>query len=228
MKNTTLLLLAMLLSVAGFAQKKPKLKTWEDSLAYAIGVDLSISLTKTKVSNLNTDMMAAGYDQQQKGKALFTEEDMKMIMTKFQQKMQAQAEAEANQAAEGNKKKGEAFFKENASKPGVVSLPSGLQYKVIKEGTGTKPTLSNQVVAHYEGKTIDGTIFDSSYERGEPATFPLGGVIRGWQEGLQLMSPGAIYELYIPSEMGYGAQGFPPDIGPNETLIFKVELVAVK
>lgn len=123
---------------------------------------------------------------------------------------------------------GATFLAANAKKPGVVTLPDGLQYKVITEGKGEKPGLNDVVTVHYMGTLVDGKEFDSSYKRGEPATFPVAGVIAGWTEALQLMSAGSTWELYIPSNLAYGEQGAPPAIGPNETLIFKVQLLSVK
>jgi len=123
---------------------------------------------------------------------------------------------------------GAAFLAANARKPGVVTLPDGLQYKIITEGKGEKPTANDTVTVHYSGTLIDGKEFDSSYKRGEPATFPVSGVIAGWTEALQLMPAGSTWELYIPAKLAYGEQGAPPVIGPNETLIFKVELLSVK
>ena len=122
---------------------------------------------------------------------------------------------------------GEAFLASNKSKPNVVTLPDGLQYKVIKEGDGRKPGLNDTVTVHYSGTLIDGSEFDSSYKRGQPATFPVSGVIPGWTEALQLMKAGSVWELYIPSNLAYGANGAPPVIGPNQVLIFKVELLSV-
>lgn len=123
---------------------------------------------------------------------------------------------------------GEAFLAANKNKEGVVTLPDGLQYKVITEGKGAKPTMNDVVTVHYAGTLIDGKEFDSSYKRGEPATFPVAGVIAGWTEALQLMPAGSTWELYIPANLAYGDQGAPPAIGPNETLIFKVQLISVK
>ena len=127
-----------------------------------------------------------------------------------------------------NKQTGDAFLEANKAKPGVVTLPDGLQYKVIKAGTGAQPTDNDVVTVQYEGKLINGTVFDSSYKRGEPTTFPVNGVISGWVEALKLMKEGSTWELYIPPSLAYGPQGVPPTIGPNETLIFKVELLKVK
>ena len=127
-----------------------------------------------------------------------------------------------------NLQAGQAFLSENKTKPGVVALPSGLQYKVLREGTGAKPTASQTVEVNYEGRLIDGTIFDSSYKRGQSISFPLSGVIAGWTEGLQHMAVGAKYEFYIPANLAYGASGAGGAIGPNETLIFDVELLSIK
>ena len=126
-----------------------------------------------------------------------------------------------------NKQKGEAFLAANKRKPGVVTLPNGLQYKVLVAGNGKRPTKSDIVTVNYAGTLIDGTEFDSSYKRGQPATFPVAGVIPGWTEALQLMKEGSTWELYIPASLAYGEMGAPPAIGPNETLIFKVELISV-
>lgn len=131
-------------------------------------------------------------------------------------------------AAEVSLQKGEAFLAANKSKPGVVTLADGLQYKILESATGPKPTLNDVVEVHYEGKLVDGTVFDSSYKRGETATFPVGGVIEGWTKALQLMPVGSTWELYIPSDLAYGSQGAPGAIGPNEVLIFKVKLIAIK
>lgn len=127
-----------------------------------------------------------------------------------------------------NKSSGEDFLAANKKKPGVITLPDGLQYKVIKEGSGSLPTLNDLVTVNYAGRLIDGTEFDSSYQRGQPATFPVGGVIPGWVEALQLMKVGSVWELYIPAALAYGDTGAPPSIGPNQTLIFKVELLDIK
>jgi FKBP-type peptidyl-prolyl cis-trans isomerase FklB len=127
-----------------------------------------------------------------------------------------------------NKTAGQTFLDNNKTKPGVVTLPDGLQYKVLKEGSGEKPNANDTVTVNYAGTLIDGTEFDSSYKRGEPISFPLNGVIPGWTEALQLMKVGSTWELYIPADLAYGANGVPPVIGPNQTLIFKVELLGIK
>jgi len=150
----------------------------------------------------------------------------KCLMT-YQQQLSTKRMENARKAGEANLKKGQEWLAENGKKPGVITLPSGLQYKVIKQGTGPKPKREQMVEAHYTGTLIDGSKFDSSVDRGEPTTFQVGGVIPGWTEALQLMSVGSKWELYIPPGLAYGEAGAGP-IGPNETLIFEVELISIK
>ena len=154
--------------------------------------------------------------------------EMQHIMQNFQRAIQDKQEAEKMEAGKKNIEAGEAFLKENGKKEGVVTTESGLQYKVITQGEGKKPAATDTVETHYEGKTLDGNIFDSSYRRGQTTTFPLNGVIKGWTEALQLMPEGSKYELYIPSELAYGPTGSGGTIPPYSTLIFTVELIAVK
>ena len=154
--------------------------------------------------------------------------EMQQIMQNFQRAIQDKQQAEQMEAGKKNIEAGEKFLKENAEKEGVTVTESGLQYKVITQGSGKKPVATDTVETHYEGKTLDGNIFDSSYRRGQTATFPLNGVIKGWTEALQLMAEGSKYELYIPSELAYGASGSGGTIQPYSTLIFTVELIAVK
>ena len=132
------------------------------------------------------------------------------------------------QAAEVNKKEGDAFLAANKTKDGVVTLPSGLQYKILTQGTGPKPTPTDSVVCNYKGTLLNGTEFDSSYKRGQPATFPVGGVIKGWTEALQLMPVGSKWQLFVPSDLAYGQRGPGGGIGPNSTLVFEVELISIK
>ena len=161
------------------------------------------------------------------GKTAMSEEDMKAVLTAAAQeirKKQAAAQAEKGQQAQAE---GEKFLAENKTKEGVVALPSGLQYKILKQGAGDKPTPEDTVVCNYKGTLINGTVFDASEKHGGPATFPVKGVIAGWTEALQLMPVGSKWQLFVPSSLAYGAQG-PPTIGPNATLIFEVELVSIQ
>ena len=161
-------------------------------------------------------------------KTLLSDKEAQEVMMTFQKEQMAKLNENARKLGEKNKKEGETFLAENKKKPGVVTLPSGLQYKILKEGTGRNPKATDTVVTHYRGTLLDGKEFDSSYKRGEPATFPLNGVIRGWTEALQLMKPGAKWQLFIPPQLAYGERGAGQDIGPNATLIFEVELIAIK
>ncbi len=155
-------------------------------------------------------------------------EEAVAALKKLQDKVQQEEEAALQQAGEANQQAGDAFLAANKSKEGVVTLPSGLQYKIITQGTGPKPSATDTVVCNYRGTRLDGTEFDSSYKRGQPATFPLNQVIKGWTEGVALMPVGSKYEFYIPAGLAYGARGAGGDIGPNSTLIFDVELISIK
>jgi FKBP-type peptidyl-prolyl cis-trans isomerase FklB len=155
-------------------------------------------------------------------------EDMQAVMQSFQQTVMEQQQAKRQQAAGANAEAGEAFLNENKTKEGVKTTESGLQYKVITEGTGATPTETDTVVTHYTGTLINGEVFDSSYKRNNPATFPVNGVIPGWTEALQMMKVGSKWKLFIPSELAYGEQGAGANIGPNEVLIFDIELLEIK
>jgi FKBP-type peptidyl-prolyl cis-trans isomerase FklB len=161
-------------------------------------------------------------------KSEIEEEEVARVMGAFQQKMQAAAQELSGKAGEKNKTLGEAYLLENKSKEGVLVTDSGLQYRVLEKGTGASAELTSTVETHYEGTLIDGTVFDSSYKRGETATFPVNGVIAGWTEALQLMKEGDVWELTIPSDLAYGSQGAGGAIEPNSTLRFKIELIKVK
>jgi len=162
-------------------------------------------------------------------KLLLTDEEAKAALTALQAEVRAKEEAKVKVAGVENKKAGEAFLAANKTKQGVVTLPSGLQYKIIKEGTGPKPTAEDTVLCHYRGTLADGTEFDSSYKRGEPLKIPVGGVIKGWTEAIQLMPVGSKWQLFIPSDLGYGDRGAPGSpIGPNSTLVFEVELISIE
>jgi FKBP-type peptidyl-prolyl cis-trans isomerase FklB len=162
------------------------------------------------------------------GHTLMTDDEARATLTQLQEELRKKQEAKMQQAGEENKKEGEAFLAANKTKEGVVTLPSGLQYKILKAGTGPKPTATDSVVCNYRGTFIDGKEFDSSYKRGQPATFPVNGVIKGWTEALQLMSVGSKWQLFVPADLAYGARGAGADIGPNATLIFDVELLSIQ
>ncbi len=195
------------------------LTTEMDSVSYAIGLSVASSL-KGQGIEMDPDVLKMAVENvNSETEHPFTPEEGDMIVRNYMQKQMAVKQEE-------NKKKGEEFLAENAKKKDVQVTESGLQYRVIEEGEGENPTATSQVKVHYHGTLIDGTVFDSSVERGEPITFGLNQVIRGWTEGVQLMKPGAKYEFVIPSELAYGAQGS-GQIGPDETLIFEVELLEV-
>jgi len=199
----------------------------KDKISYSIGMDIGSSL-KRQGLDLNADELAAGLkDSLSGGKTKLTSDEVKQILTDFQQELQAKAKERAEQLGEKNKKDGEAFLAENKKKAGVKTLPSGLQYKVITEGKGANPKETDTVTTNYKGTLIDGTEFDSSFKRGEPATFPVNGVIKGWTEALQLMKVGSKWQLFIPPDLAYGPRGAGQVIGPNSTLVFEVELLSI-
>ena len=198
-------------------------KDQKDKVSYSIGMQIGFNLGRQKV-DVNPDMLAAGIKDAISGKPLLTTEQVKDIMSQFEKDM----EQKQKQAGEKNKTEGEKFLEDNKKKPGVKTTASGLQYKVEKEGTGAPPKPTDMVTVNYRGTLIDGTEFDSSYKRNQPATFPVNGVIKGWTEALQLMKKGAKYQLFIPASLAYGERAMGPDIGPNSTLIFDVELQDVK
>ncbi|MFY7999347.1 MAG: FKBP-type peptidyl-prolyl cis-trans isomerase [Candidatus Kapaibacteriota bacterium] len=211
------------------SQQKAKLKTKQDSASYSIGVDIGRNMKKQEIElDLNVllagmkDAMAAG------GKIQLTDEQMQAVLQSFQaelmQKMQAKRAKESEEAIAQGKK----FLEENAKKGDVKTTASGLQYKVIKANAGGKtPVDTSTVRVHYKGTLINGTEFDSSYKRGQPTEFPVNGVIKGWTEALKLMKTGEKYQLFIPADLAYGAQGAPPSIPGNSTLIFEVELLEI-
>lgn len=203
----------------------PGLATEKDQVSYMIGMDLAKSLEPVK-DEVDLDTMTKAMKAALAGeKPLMTEEQAAQVRESFGQKVQAKRIAEMMAAAKKNLDKGKAFLAENAKKPNVTTTASGLQYEVLEQGTGPKPSLTDTVRVHYSGKLLDGKTFDSSYERGEPVVFSLQQVVPGWQEGIALMPVGSKYRLWIPSELGYGEKGTPGGpIGPNETLVFEVEL----
>jgi len=203
------------------------LKTEKDKVSYAIGMNVGRNLQRQSLE-VDPAMLMKGLQDTLAGKPLLTEGEAQQVLMQLQTDLRKKQEEKAQQAGAANQKEGEAFLAANKTKPGVVTLPSGLQYKVEKEGTGPKPTATDTVVCNYRGTLVNGTEFDSSYKRGEPATFPVNGVIKGWTEALQLMPVGSKWQLFIPPDLAYGTRGAGADIGPNATLIFEVELVSIQ
>jgi len=226
MKLKLIVILGILFLVSQVnAQENLVLKNQKDKISYIIGMDIGTNLKKQSI-DIDSNILAKGVKDALAGtKPLLTEQEIQETMMAFQKEMMAkQAEV-----AKKNKAEGEVFLTENKKKEGVKTLLSGLQYKVIKAGTGKKPKSTDTVTAHYRGTLINGTEFDSSYKRGQPATFPVsGGMIPGWTEALQLMEEGAKWQLFIPPNLAYGEQGAGRDIGPNATLIFEIELVSIQ
>ena len=205
------------------------LTTSKQKASYAIGMNWGTGLHRQAIDVDTAALLQGMKDALAGGKTLLTEDEARTALMQLQKEMQEKQQAKAAAEGEANKKEGDAFLAANKSKEGVVTLPSGLQYKILKEGSGPKPTATDSVVCNYKGTLINGTEFDSSYKRGEPATFPVTGVIKGWTEALQLMPVGSKWQLFIPSDLAYGARGTPGGpIGPNATLIFEVELLSIK
>lgn len=203
------------------------MKTNMDSVSYAIGADIGANLKRSKMDSLNVDIMAVGLRDGLDSTVKIDEEKLRVVMEGFMAKMQGVRQAEEMQKADGNRAAGEAYLAENAKRQGVVTTPSGLQYEVMTMGTGPKPTAADQVKVHYTGALVDGTVFDSSVERGEPAVFGVGQVIPGWVEGLQLMPTGSKWKLFIPSDLAYGPSGGGGKIPGNSVLVFDVELLEI-
>ena len=200
-----------------------------DKLSYALGIGIGSQLAGMGAKELNIDDFAQAIKDVISGAGLKVDNaEAQTLVQNFFQEQEAKQQAAAAEAGKAAKAAGEAFLAENAKKDGVVTLPSGLQYQVVKEGNGKKPSATDQVVCHYEGTLIDGTVFDSSYKRNEPATFGLNQVIAGWTEGVQLMSEGAKYRFFIPYNLAYGERGAGAQIPPFAALVFDVELIQVK
>jgi FKBP-type peptidyl-prolyl cis-trans isomerase len=205
---------------ASGSQSPSTLATQKEKLSYALGMNIG--------KNLHRNLLLQGMkDASAGGQTLMTDQEAQAAVTELQNDLRKKQEEKTQAAGGNNQKEGEAFLAANKTKPGIVTLPSGLQYKILKAGTGAKPTATDSVVCNYRGTLIDGTEFDSSYKRGQPATFPVNGVIKGWTEALQLMPVGSKWQLFVPSSLAYGPQG-PQAIGPNATLIFEVELVSIQ
>jgi FKBP-type peptidyl-prolyl cis-trans isomerase FklB len=228
MKVKLLMVIGMVLVTGlAFAQEKLELKTQKDKLSYAIGMNTGTTLKKNAIDVDATIIMRGMKDALTGSTPLMTDEEVRAVLMAVQKDLQAKQQEQMKSLGEKNKKEGEAFLAKNKKKKGVKVLPSGLQYKVITEGKGQSPNATDTVTVNYKGTLIDGTEFDSSYKRGEPATFPVNGVIKGWTEALQLMKVGSKWQLVIPAGLAYGERGGGP-IGPNSVLIFEVELISIK
>ncbi len=205
------------------------LDTPKAKASYAIGMNIGKNLKRDSVEIDAAIFYRALKDALAGNKLLLTDEQAKAALTALQTEVRAKEEAKLKAAAVENKKIGDAFLAANKTKEGVVSLPSGLQYKILKAGTGPKPAPDDTVLCNYRGSLVDNTEFDSSYKRGEPLKIPVGGVIKGWTEAIQLMPVGSKWQLFIPSDLGYGERGAPGSpIGPNSTLVFEVELISIE
>ena len=228
MKRYFVLALGIMLLAGQVYAQEVTLKTQKDKVSYSIGMDIGMTL-KNQSIDVDPAILARGIRDSLTGqKPLMAEQEISETITTFRKEMTAKQQEAMKQVAEKNKKEGEAFLAENKKKDGVKTLPSGLQYKVIKAGKGKKPKATDTVTVDYRGTLIDGTEFDSSYNRGTPATFAVNGVIPGWTEALQLMEEGAKWQLFVPSNLAYGERGAGGQIGPNATLIFEVQLISIQ
>lgn len=222
-KLLTILSLAAVTAIP-LSASATELKTEKQKFSYIIGYQIGFNL-KREGTEIDPSLLSEAVQDALNGsKPKLSREEMQATMKAVQQR-----KAEERRALlEKNEKAGREFLAANKKKKGVVELPSGLQYKIIKEGSGAKPTANDTVTVNYKGTLINGKQFDSSYDRGQPATFPVNGVIQGWQEALQLMKVGSKWEIYVPAKLAYGVRGAGSDIGPNETLVFQVELLGIK
>ncbi len=203
------------------------LNTTRAKASYAIGMSMAKGM-KAQGVDIDPAILARGLKDGLAGTTQLTDEQAQAALGELQAEVKAKQEAKAKIVGDANKKEGDAFLATNKTKEGVVALPSGLQYKILKAGTGPKPTTADTVECNYKGTLLNGKEFDSSYKRGQPATFPVGQVIKGWTEALQLMPVGSKWELFVPAELAYGPRAAGPDITPNSTLVFEVELLSIK
>ena len=205
------------------------LTTQKQKNSYALGMSIGLGFQKQGIDkSVDSTLVLRGMRDALTGsKTAMTEDEMKAALQQLRTEVMSAQEAKAKEAGAASRKEGETFLAANKSKDGVKVLPDGLQYKVLTEGNGPKPTASDTVSVNYRGTLINGKEFDSSYKRGQPATFPVGGVIKGWTEALQLMPVGSKWQLFIPADLAYGDRGAGGDIGPGETLIFEVELLSI-
>ena len=233
MKNLTgifivLLMIAISCSSSEKVVETPQLTDYMDTVSYSVGVDIGKSF-RLQEMDINPDVMARGLSDAFSDKeTALTDEETQSTLIKFRQEFQEKQREIAQRKAQEAAIAEEDYLAESASKEGVVSLPSGLQYKGITPGDGPSPLTTDKVKVHYKGSLADGTIFDSSYDRGQPTSFTVSGVIKGWTEALLLMQVGSKWELTIPSKLGYGARGSGGKIPPNSTLLFEVELLAIE
>jgi FKBP-type peptidyl-prolyl cis-trans isomerase FklB len=215
------------LTAEAWSQEKGAPKDKKEKTGYAIGANIGADMKRMAIE-IDADMVAQGIKDTYAGKPKLTDDELRVVLTDLNKEMQTKQGEKMKVLGDKNKQDGEAFLNQNAKASGVVKLPSGLQYKVIKEGTGKIPKATDTVVAHYRGTLIDGTEFDSSFKRNQPTEFKVNAVIPGWTEILQKMKEGSKYAVYIPSNLAYGERGNGPIIGPNAVLIFEIELVSVK
>jgi FKBP-type peptidyl-prolyl cis-trans isomerase FklB len=227
MNRSIICLAAVFVASLGFAQDKPALKDVKDKQSYSIGHDIGTTFKKQNI-DLNLDALMLGLKDAVAGKEAMTKEERDKTLEAFSKEMMEKQVAANKEAAAKNLADGEKFLAENKKKDGVKTTASGLQYKVLKEGSGASPKESDSVVTNYKGTLIDGTEFDSSAKHGGPATFPVNSVIKGWVEALQLMKPGGKFQIFVPANLAYGEQARSAEIGPNSTLIFELELVSIK
>ncbi|MBU6402453.1 MAG: FKBP-type peptidyl-prolyl cis-trans isomerase [Verrucomicrobia bacterium] len=230
MKLRVIILVAGLALPAGLlrAADQPALKTEKDKVSYGLGMSYAGWLKNNQI-DLDVDLFVKALrDELSSNQTMLTPAEMQETLRRYQQQIQAKMLAKRREDEAKNKTAGEAFLAANKSKPGVQTLPSGLQYKVLKDGSGPSPKATDEVTVNYRGTFVDGTEFDSSAKQGHPVTFKLGQVIRGWIEGIQKMKVGSKWQLYIPSNLAYGTRGYGRLIGPNSTLIFEVELLGIK
>jgi FKBP-type peptidyl-prolyl cis-trans isomerase len=228
------LLLALVLSWGASlsaAENAPAITDKKDKISYSMGYNIGNSWKRQGIepTDVNLEILAKGLKDATAGDpSVVSETENRELLNAFQTELRTRREEKRKEMGEANKKQAEAFLSENKNKPGVQTLPSGLQYKVLTEGNGPKPTTNDTVSVHYRGTLIDGTEFDSSAKRGQPATFKVTGVIKGWTEALQLMPVGSKWQVFIPAELAYGERGSGTVIGPNATLIFDVELLSIQ
>jgi FKBP-type peptidyl-prolyl cis-trans isomerase FklB len=221
----TFLAVGLLVNAVRAADDKPAFKDSKDKNSYAVGANWGNSLKRQEV-NVDLELLIKGLREGFDGHSALTDEELKQCMMALNQEIRSHQQEKRKELGEKNKQEGEKFLAENKTKPGVITLPDGLQYKVLAQGKGESPKSNDVVTVNYRGSLLDGVEFDSSYKRGQPYTTPANRVIKGWSEALQLMTPGTKWQLFIPADLAYGERGFGQQIGPNAALIFEVELVS--